>query len=265
MTPCLAESSVQANTGRTARDLSQGEKYGKTALRPRLLARLDLHSPRVDLSFPHCSEHDSALPGRSWRQCHLLLEFPSRCRAVFPAGDCELVPDSKALSEFAALPEYDPTGGSERVGMNARAYTFGSPSGERSTATTRSMLQQVCKKSWTLPSRAPILSLILGTAVAGPVTRKRDSLITGPVAQRARSQPPHGDDRPRRMHSRRDCAHASSPGDRNQSYREEVFLGDGMSSPAALFNRLSQVSHSSIVHCPLRQSYSQRAESSGTS
>src|SRR5271169_2315837 len=53
--------------------------------------------------------------------------------------------------------------------------------------------------------------------------------------------------------------------DRNQSYRGEVFLGDGISSPAALFKRLSQLSHSSIRHCPLRQSNSQRAESSGTS
>jgi len=29
LTPCLAESSVQANTGRTARDLSQGENMEK--------------------------------------------------------------------------------------------------------------------------------------------------------------------------------------------------------------------------------------------
>jgi transposase-like protein len=33
-----------------------------------------------------------------------------------------------------------------------------------------------------------------------------------------------------------------------ESYRGEVFLGNGISSPAALFKRLSQVSHSPTMH-----------------
>jgi hypothetical protein len=38
--------------------------------------------------------------------------------------------------------------------MNATAKTFGSPSGEPST--TRSMLQQMCEKLWTLPVSSPL-------------------------------------------------------------------------------------------------------------
>src|SRR5271168_373478 len=49
----------------------------------------------------------------------------------------------------AAVSGHEPAFGSERSGMNALAKNFGSPSGEPST--TRSMLQQMCEKLWTLP------------------------------------------------------------------------------------------------------------------
>jgi len=52
----------------------------------------------------------------------------------------------------AALLGHEPPRGSERSSMNARAKTFGSPSGEPST-TTRPMLKQMCEKLWTLPHR----------------------------------------------------------------------------------------------------------------
>ncbi len=39
--------------------------------------------------------------------------------------------------------------------MNAHEKTFGSPSGEPST--TRSMLQQMCEKVWTLPAQIEYL------------------------------------------------------------------------------------------------------------
>jgi DNA-binding NarL/FixJ family response regulator len=42
--------------------------------------------------------------------------------------------------------------------MNAHEKTFGSPEGEPST--TRSMLQQMCEKVWTLPARRAIRGLL---------------------------------------------------------------------------------------------------------
>lgn len=99
--PCLtlwlAGSSVQPNTGRTARDLNKGDYYGEASLGAGLLARLDLHGPCFDLSDAYCSENDSAFPGCSRRRRHFLLEFLSRCRAVFLDGDCQLVPNCKVL------------------------------------------------------------------------------------------------------------------------------------------------------------------------
>ena len=48
--------------------------------------------------------------------------------------------------------------------MNAPAKTFGSPSGEPST--TRSMLQQMCEKLWTLPPKTFGTELKAATARA---------------------------------------------------------------------------------------------------
>ena len=46
--------------------------------------------------------------------------------------------------------------------MNARAITFGSPSGEPSITTTRPMPQQMCEKSWTLPTHKQSIGKIRG-------------------------------------------------------------------------------------------------------
>lgn len=79
------------------RKLKSGDKNGKTTLTPRLLARLDLHGPRGNLSVALCSWHNSAPHGRSWRHGTFLLGFLSRGRAVFLVSDCELVPNGKVI------------------------------------------------------------------------------------------------------------------------------------------------------------------------
>ena len=49
------------------------------------------------LRMPTASQDASGPLECSWRHCHFLHEFPSRCRAVFLAYDRELVPDGKVL------------------------------------------------------------------------------------------------------------------------------------------------------------------------
>ncbi len=58
--------------------------------------------------------------------------------------------------------------------MNARAKTFGSPSGEPST--TRPMPQQMCEKVWTLP---------LALTITAPDTTIRNRADSSPKTQSA--------------------------------------------------------------------------------
>src|SRR5262244_2900197 len=62
---------------------------------PPRTARLDLHCLGVDLPDFLGLWDQSTLFACCWRHCHFLLEFLSRCRAVFLTDDRELVPDGK--------------------------------------------------------------------------------------------------------------------------------------------------------------------------
>ena len=59
------------------------------------LARLDLHCLGVDLPDFLGPWDQSTLFACCWRNCHFLLGFLSRCRAVFLTDDRKLVPDGK--------------------------------------------------------------------------------------------------------------------------------------------------------------------------
>ncbi len=129
------------------------------------------HTPSCSSAWTARSNLRGKATGATWRGLrrannnpleHLLREVRRRTRAVvaFPDGKSALMLDRGTIAScgrhevgHAAVSRYEPTRGSERSGMNLRAKTFGSPSGEPNTTTTRPISQQKGEKLWTLPGQ----------------------------------------------------------------------------------------------------------------